>query len=214
MNYEKIIELRKIVATRIEEEVLKDDFILNVSSLVTIHERLFKNILPNYGHFRKDNLEKPEYILNEESVHYSDYSIIPVLLRMIIQEEKQIDYQKLSDLEKVKNIAVFTSKIWQIHPFIEGNTRTTCVFIEKYLMSLGYNINNDIFKEHAEYFRNALVRANYENKDLLVEKDIKPLLNFFIKALLDKEVTLDENNLLIPELFNKDIKTKKRILNK
>ena len=53
--------------------------------------------------------------------------------------------------------------IWQIHPFCEGNTRSTAVFAIKYLRYFGFDINNEAFAKNSWYFRNALVRANYVN---------------------------------------------------
>ena len=60
-------------------------------------------------------------------------------------------------------MAKFASGIWQIHPFCEGNTRATAVFIVKYLKTFGFSVNNDVFAANSWYFRNALVRANYNN---------------------------------------------------
>ena len=70
---------------------------------------------------------------------------------------------KKSAKVSISRLARFTSSIWQVHPFCEGNTRTTAVFIIKYLRSLGYNVNNDLFKENSLYFRNALVLSNYSD---------------------------------------------------
>ena len=63
----------------------------------------------------------------------------------------------------VEHIVQFVAKLWQIHPFREGNTRTTAVFAILYLRSLGFAVMNDLFANHSWYFRNALVRANYQN---------------------------------------------------
>lgn len=76
----------------------------------------------------------------------------------------------------IKHIAKFTSSIWQVHSFGEGNTRTTAVFIEKYLHNMGFDVNNDMFKEHSLYFRNALVRSNYGN----IPKGIYPTFDYLI----------------------------------
>ena len=79
----------------------------------------------------------------------------------------------------VKHIAQFTSDIWQIHPFCEGNTRTTAVFIIKYLRSLGFNVNNTTFEKNSWYFRNALVRANYQNLQKGIYKETIHLARYF-----------------------------------
>ena len=76
----------------------------------------------------------------------------------------------------VAHIAKFVSGIWQIHPFGEGNTRTTAVFTIKYLRSIGFDVNNDLFADKSWFFRNALVRANYRN----VRKEVEPDMSFLI----------------------------------
>ena len=58
---------------------------------------------------------------------------------------------------------MFISGIWQIHPFCEGNTRTTAVFMIKYLQTFGFSVSNQVFADNSWYFRNALVRANYND---------------------------------------------------
>ena len=69
-------------------------------------------------------------------------------------------YAGLSDDAKVAHFASFISGIWQIHPFREGNTRTTGLFAVKYLQSRGYEVTNDLFYEKSWYFRNVPAKSN------------------------------------------------------
>ena len=90
-------------------------------------------------------------------------------------------------VDVINNITDFSSSIWQIHPFREGNTRTTAIFIEKYLVSLGYNVDNTLFKDKSVYFRNALVRSNYFNNYLEYlnsESQLKNTCSIILKAVL------------------------------
>ena len=97
--------------------------------------------------------------------------------------------------DTIHHLAVFISRLWQIHVFGEGNTRTTAVFFIKYLRMLGFDAENDLFAENSWYFRNALVRANYNNiKDGIYETT--EFLEKFLKNLL-----LNENN----ELHNREM---------
>ena len=206
MDYNKLLELRKKVSERIEELTSKDEFDLSIRYLTGIHEYLFKGIYHGNGGLRRYNLNKDEDILNEETVDYPDYHTVPSFLKFAIYDESQIKYNNLTVQEVACRIARFTVIIWQIHPFIEGNTRTTCVFIENYLNHLGYNVDNKVFKEHAEYFRNALVKASYKNEKLNITKDIQPLENFFLAVLNNEEII--EEDLYVEKLFAKK-KTKK-----
>ena len=77
--------------------------------------------------------------------------------------EREYDYKQHDIAEAVSHIAQFVSDLWQIHPFGEGNTRTTAVFIIKYLPTLGFDLSNETFARYSWYFCNALVRTNYNN---------------------------------------------------
>ena len=116
-------------------------------------------------------------------------------LKYDFEEEVNQKYTEKTDTEKIKRLSTFTAHIWQVHPFGEGNTRTTAVFIQKYLNSKGFNINNELFKDNSLYFRNALVRANYSNISKGIEEDRKYLIAFFENLLLNKKNELDNAKL-------------------
>ncbi len=111
-------------------------------------------------------------------------------LKYDFEEEKNTDYAKLSPEKQVEKISKFTSAIWQVHPFVEGNTRTTAVFIEKYLRTKGYDVNNDLFKENSLFFRNALVVSNFSDVNLKISPDFKYLYSFFSKLLINHDEEL------------------------
>ena len=102
-------------------------------------------------------------MLDGATVMYGSASELRATLEYDFSQEKDFSYRGLSMDEIIHHLAVFISRLWQIHIFGEGNTRTTAVFLIKYLRTLGFSATNDIFADHAWYFRNALVRANYTN---------------------------------------------------
>ena len=102
-------------------------------------------------------------MLDGATVMYGSASELRATLEYDFSQEKAFSYRGLSMDEIIHHLAVFISRLWQIHIFGEGNTRTTAVFFIKYLRTLGFSATNDIFADHAWYFRNALVRANYTN---------------------------------------------------
>ena len=114
--------------------------------------------------------------------------------------------------EIIHHLAVFISRLWQIHIFGEGNTRTTAVFFIKYLITLGFSETNDIFAESAWYFRNALVRANYTNLQKGIHETTEYLELFLRNLLLNEKNELHNRNLHISELLKDekvDIQSKK-----
>lgn len=210
MDFNELIKYRPIVRNNMDELLKNDEFDLSIRYLTTIHEYLFKNILFNNGHFRHFNIFKEEEILKLNTIDYPDYHTIPTYLRFAINDQLKLDYSKMNMDEVIMNIAKFISELWVIHPFSDGNTRTTGLFVEKYLKSMGYNVNHDIFKENAIYFREALVRANYENEDLGIKPNYDALINFYNKVLVDSRIELDRNYLYIPELFEEKKKKEKK----
>ena len=152
-----------IVSTRITELLSEKTFQFSPAELQSIHRRLFSGVFDHAGKIRDYNITKKEWVLNGATVLYAAYDSIRDTLDYDFSQEKRFSYEKLSAPEAIRHIAAFASGIWQIHPFAEGNTRTTAVFLLKYLKTFGFTVNNDVFAENSWYFRNALVRANYNN---------------------------------------------------
>lgn len=84
-----------------------------------------------------------------------------------------------------------------MHPFREGNTRTTAVFTIKYLRSLGFFVNNELFERHSWYFRNALVRANYRNVLKGINAEPLFLVRFFRNLLMGETNELKNRYMVI-----------------
>ena len=192
-----------LVSTRIVELLQEDSFELSVNYLIYIHKYLFQDVYEFAGDFRKIDFSKHEIILNNDSVAYGDCKTLGQSLDYDISLEKRKNYKEMNIVDVINNITDFSSRIWQVHPFREGNTRTTALFIEKYLVSLGYDVDNTLFKEKSVYFRNALVRSNYFNNYLNIKQDNSFLIKFYENLLLGKNNNLHSRDLIVEELFNK-----------
>lgn len=191
------------VSTRIVELLQEEKFELSVDYLKYVHKHLFRDIYEFAGNFRVIDFSKAEIILNRDSVAYGDCKTLEESMEYDISLEKQKNYKDMSMVEVINNITEFSSNIWQVHPFREGNTRTTALFIEKYLISLGYNVDNSLFKEKSVYFRNALVRSNYFNNELNVKEDNSYLVKFYENLLLGKNNNLHSEDLIVKELVER-----------
>ncbi len=178
------------VAVRIAEILSDNSFNFNPTELIGIHQKLFKGIYKEAGKIRDYNFTKKEWILNNDTVIYTSYQTIMESLKYDFEQEKNFSYKNLSFDEAIKHICRFTSNIWQVHPFCEGNTRTTAVFIIKYLRTFGFNINDEVFAKHSWYFRNSLVRANYKKFDKNIFEDISFLEKFFYNLLANTNYEL------------------------
>lgn len=175
-----------IVASRIAALLGEQTFQFSPAEWQTIHKRLFEGVFDHAGMIRTYNITKKEWVLRGETVLYASAESIKPTLAYDFDMEKQFSYEGISVTEAIKHISKFTSDIWQIHPFCEGNTRATAVFIIKYLKTFGFRIGNDAFANHSWYFRNALVRANYNNFSGNINATTEYLEYFFENLLLNK----------------------------
>lgn len=190
------------VSARITELLQEQSFTFSPVQLQTIHKKLFEEVLSHPGKFRDYNISKNEWVLKGKSVVYVSYDDIKETLEYDFDKEKGFSYENVSLEEAIKHLASFTSDIWQVHPFEEGNTRTTAIFIIKYLRTFGFQIDNNMFEDNSWYFRNALVRANYSDLQKGIYKTTKYLEMFFENLLLRAEHELKNRNLHITNAKN------------
>ena len=189
------------VSTRINQIIHLPSFRLSPEYYLGLHGKIFEGVFPHAGEIRTVDLTKREWVLNGDSVHYEASFLIERSLSYDFTQERKFKYKGLSENAFVEHFASFISGIWQIHPFREGNTRTTAVFAIKYLRTKGFDITNDLFADKSFYFRNALVRANYENQTLNVEKTQLPLEEFFKALLYGDEIELHNRFLKIGQKY-------------
>lgn len=181
-DYERTEEADK-VSIRIAELISSNSFVFSLIEYINIHKQLFEGIYDHAGQIRTYNISKKEWVLNGNSVAYGNSYNLVDLLEYAFKKEKEFKYSNLTKEEFIKHIAEFISNLWQIHAFSEGNTRTTAVFLIKYLNTKGFEINNDLFAKHSWYFKNALVRANYSNFLLGID-ETTDYLEMFLENLL------------------------------
>ena len=190
------------VASRIAEILSETAFSFSPNEYISIHRKLFQGIYSHAGKIRDYNITKKEWVLDGASVVYGSASELRATLEYDFSQEKNFSYRGLSMNEIIRHLAFFVSRLWQIHIFGEGNTRTTAVFFIKYLRTLGFSVTNDIFAENAWYFRNALVRANYTNLPKGIHETTEYLEAFLRNLLLDEKNELHNRNLHISRQGN------------
>lgn len=176
------------VSSNIAKLIGSPSFTFSAAGVMAIHRAIFEGVFKHSGTLRTYDITKKEWVLRGDTVMYGRWQDLRMALDYDIEQEKQFDYRGLSMSEVIERLAKFVSGIWQTHPFREGNTRTTALFAIKYLKSIGFECNNDMFEQHSWYFRNALVRANYRN----ISKGINPDYSFLIKFF--RNLLMGENN--------------------
>jgi len=195
------------VSARIAALLSERAFSFTPNEYISVHRKLFAGIYSHAGHIRDYNITKKEWVLDGATVIYGSATELRATLDYDFSEEKNFSYQNLSMDEMIHHLAVFVSGLWQIHIFGEGNTRTTAVFFIKYLRILGFEATNDIFAENAWYFRNALVRANYNDLKNGIHETTEYLELFLRNLLLNESNPLHNRMLHIRGVFKTPQKT-------
>ena len=194
------------VSMRIAKLLSENAFSFTANEYISIHKKLFSGIYEHAGEIRNYNISKKEWVLEGKTVTYGSASELEATLHYDLDSEKKFSYKGLSLQEIIHHLAVFVSRLWQIHIFAEGNTRTTAVFFIKYLRTLGFDVTNDIFAENAWYFRNALVRANYNDLTRGIHETTEYLEMFLRNLLLDEHNELSNRAMHISGKFLDDEK--------
>lgn len=185
------------VAANITKLLNEKSFSFTPLEFLNIHRHLFEGVFKHAGEIRPFDISKKEWVLQGDSVVYGRAADIHATLKYDIQNERDFIYKGLSTDEIISHIVDFVSLLWQNHPFREGNTRTTAVFVIKYLRSCGFKVNNELFADNSWYFRNALVRANYSNPQKGIQPDNSFLVKFFRNLLLGENNELKNRYMLI-----------------
>ena len=190
------------VSVRIVSLLTEKAFSFNPKEYVAIHRKLFTGIYPHAGQLRDYNITKKEWVLNGDSVIYGSATELEATLDYDFAQERTFSYRNLPTNAMIKHLAEFIARLWQIHIFCEGNTRTIAVFFIKYLHTLGFVVTNNIFAENAWYFRNAMVRANYNNYKKGVFATTEYLELFLRNLLLEETNPLKNRDLHIQDKGN------------
>ena len=185
------------VSSNISKLLQTDAFTYSVAGLSAIHRAIFEGVFKHAGRFRDYDISKKEWVLQGDSVLYGRWQDLRMAIEYDLEQERQFDYTPLDKDQMVEHLAKFVAGLWQIHPFGEGNTRTTAIFAIKYLRSQGFSVNNDLFERHSWHFRNALVRANYRNLQKGINYEPLFLVRFFRNLLLGENNTLKNRYMMI-----------------
>lgn len=193
------------VSVNIAKLLNEKTFAFTLVGFTAVHRRIFDGVFKFAGKIRDYNITKKEWVLRGDTVLYVSALDLRGAIEHDLEQEKAFDYTGLSMSEVTSHIAKFVSGLWQIHPFGEGNTRTVAVFTIQYLRSMGFKVENDLFANHSWYFRNALVRANYQNIQQGIKRNLEYLERFFRNLLMGEMNELKNRSMLIGDELDAEI---------
>lgn len=141
-----------------------DDFMQDLSfdtaGLKVLHHYLFEDIYDWAGNFRTINIFKIERVIPGKSVEYGDHTQLQRLLDAAFFDLDETQWDALSKEDRAKVFSRMFARIWQIHPFREGNTRTVTTFMLGYANRHGIAIDGSLLSKYNAYVRESLVMAS------------------------------------------------------
>ena len=128
--------------------------------LKKIHKIIFEDIYKWAGQERVINIVKGERVLGGDTVRYSDVNDIEEAVNATIFKLNSIQWSSLGIQETAEEFSKQIAKLWQIHPFREGNTRTIITFATQFSEIKGFKMNKNLLRDNSGYVRDALVKAS------------------------------------------------------
>ena len=144
------------------------DFVIeNIQDGLKIHKFLFSNLYDWAGLPRTIDIFKGESLLGGRSIDYVYAFYIDKALIDLNKEFQEVDWDVLNSKEKIEKICYFVTEFWHIHPFREGNTRTSAMLLYFLIKKANLHVNIDFLSTNGKYFRNALaLNSLYSNSKL------------------------------------------------
>lgn len=128
--------------------------------LLKMHEYIFQDLFEWAGEPRIIQIYKEEDVLGGMSVEYSDPFDIVRDLHHVLSDMRNKRWAEMDSKETSIEFCDSLARLWKIHPFREGNTRTTITFCCQFADENGFPINRKLFEENSRYVRTALVAYN------------------------------------------------------
>lgn len=128
--------------------------------LLRMHEYIFRDLFEWAGVPRTISIYKEEDVLGGQSVEYSDPFDIINDVRHVLSEMREKEWSNMSLQQQAYEFCDSLARLWKVHPFREGNTRTTITFCCQFADERGFSLNRKLFEENSIYVRTALVAYN------------------------------------------------------
>lgn len=109
--------------------------------LKAVHRHIFKDIFEWAGEYRKVPIFKTEVVIPGVSLQYSDPKNIDKDLSTAIGDLEKVEWEGKSIEEKSKLFTKYLAKIWRVHPFRDGNTRTTLAYASVFARQHGFEMD-------------------------------------------------------------------------
>jgi len=159
------------------DDLVKDNDPINEWNIKSIHQLVLKDIdNENAGRYRKEN------VTIKGATHIPpDYLKVPELMEKLI-----LTYNAWSEYHPIIQAALLHGELVKIHPFIDGNGRTSRLLMNLVLMNKGYNpviIKKVSRLKYYEALDTAHTTGNYTDFVKLVTKLEVEILKKYLEIL-------------------------------
>lgn len=148
-NYEKLnAAQRDITFTKFLNVSKQFRSKFDINYFKSIHKHIFEDIFDWAGEFRCVPIYKEEVVIPKLSLDYTPYQNIEKELQSTLDEMNSTNWDALSLEDKASLFTKDLAKLWKVHPFRDGNTRTTLTFAKQFSeehnfpLDLGYLLDN------------------------------------------------------------------------
>lgn len=190
IGYIKLISASDELFEKCDENLLK-----------SIHKYIFQDIFEWAGEYRTVPIEKEEVVIPMLSLQYSMPNEIPSKLKQHINEINSYDWKKMNINEISKNFTNCLAKIWRVHPFRDGNTRTTLTFASIFAKQNGFEmdmgtilnelsrvVDEETGKIQRYSVRDKFVLAALDPQDIPEPEHLQFIIKSAIKNGIDKKI--------------------------
>ena len=130
----------------------------DVNHINSIHKYLFEDIYPFAGKYRTENIAKGVF-------RFAEWEYIEPELERLLDELKKENYlENLSKEKLAERLAYYLSELDVLHPYREGNGRTTREFIRELALKNEYVL--DLRKVSPKEFLDACLKSIVDTEDL------------------------------------------------
>lgn len=191
IGYVKLLNAESVIKSKCDITLLKN-----------IHKHIFEDIFEWAGEFRTVPVYKEELVIPGISLEYASPKDINKQLTQYLDEMNLANWQNMKIDDLTKQFVSYLAKIWRVHPFRDGNTRTTLTFANIFakehgfemdmstmLDDLGRVVDSNTGKVTRWSIRDKFVLAALDEKDYpepqALEQTIKQAINNGVKKKID-----------------------------
>ena len=203
---EKTLDLIEAEQSRANMMILYEQGFHDFSpaGLCEIHRFLFDDVYEWAGKYRVINIEKRERLLAGRSVWYSNDENISDDLEEAFSIIVAKPWADFSREEFVQQLSRYFPRIWQVHPFREGNTRTIVMMMALFVEEHGYFMDQELLTASAGYVRDAFVMASLDQFS-----EYEHLEKILLDAVCSEPITYEEESLKTAKPENRQEKYRK-----